>query len=555
MLNLVNNLFKTAVQERSLLIYLWLLVLSIIIIFLLFATTRMRKQHFTPNNNNNNDKYTKNIIKYSAIFGIVSIISIVIYELFFSKSIPTDNYAEKLLDMQSITLAITGISISLISIISTVLTARREEKYEKVENAVKENINELKEEKDKLESSVKELNNMHQKLKDGSNALSRLLLIESIFLENRKEKLLFTLSSTTESFFDKYFYITNLHKNSSGNAPEETKRMWYQSIIEQGEQLLSPDVKYDISIDYEKTRKYMVLIILADAYYYIGESKTINNDNCKDADIEEAFNKSEEYLKEADFLYPDEDGYITNSRGLMMFGKYKYYFSKGEIKQDLLDNSIIYYEKAIQKNPIIPQYHNNKGVSLLHKAKHEKKPSEYWDNANKCFREALHLNKHSSKAALNIAAICIDKIRLQLGIEKEIIILQNSTLLNCDKKTFYNNYKRAKSYLNNAMSIEPHFIDSYYKKAQLYMYLLFFKEKTNDLKSEEKENICEKIECLFEDCKDINPDNRAVYYIKRMYYDVKNDFESACEINEKIKLFNPNNSNEWEKCYNIFRGK
>lgn len=527
---------------------MWLIILSVFTIIFLAKIVKNTSKNTTISSND----YGRNTIKYSSILGVLSIALIVVYELFVNKTTMGDSLVDKVLDMQSITLAITGISISLISIISTVLTTRREGEYQKIENTLKENINNLEKDKKSLEKSITELKDMQEQLKNNSDSFTSLLLIESMFLEKRKEKLLYSLASNTESFFDKYFYITNLHKNYSSNATEKMKLSWYQAIIKQGEELLLKTDEFNITDDYNKTRKYMVLIILADAYFFVGESKIINNDICQDSEIESIFKKSEEYMDEADCLYADEDGYTTNSRGLIEFWKYKYYFSKGEVKKELLERSIDFYEGAIHKNSMVPQYYNNKGVSLLHKAKTETNPEKYWNFANKCFRDSLHLNKHSAKAALNIAAVFIDKIRQQLGVEKEIIILKNSDLLNDDKTTFYRYYKNAKNYLNNAMSVEPHFIDSYYKKAQLYIYLLLFKIKTDDINEEEKERLFEKIEYLFEDCDDINPNCRAVYYIKRMYYDVRDCFDEAIKVNKQIEHFNANNAEKWNECYSAF---
>ena len=108
--------------------------------------------------------------------------------------------------------------------------------------------------------------------------------------------------------------------------------------------------------------------MISDAYFFLAESSIINIDNRDDSTILNYFDKAETYYNLADDLYADEDGYISNGKGLFAFWKYKYYLNKGEKRVELLDTSIDFYDQAIQIYPLKPQYFNNKGVSLLQKA-------------------------------------------------------------------------------------------------------------------------------------------------------------------------------------------
>lgn len=508
------------------------------------------RSYFKNNSKNINEKnYRIKIIQASAACGIISIIMIVAYQLFVTKANTTKSEIGILLDMQSITLAITGISISLISIISTVLSSKREEKYDKIEKSIKDNISILEKEKKELTESLGELKIMQKNLKDNANRLTGLMLTDSMFLDKRKERLLFDLASKSESFFEKYFYIRVLYENYYGNASEETKTRWYKSIITQGESIIQNWEKQDLSGDFSKTQKYMTLIMISDAYFFLAESSIINIDNRDDSTILNYFDKAETYYNLADDLYADEDGYISNGKGLFAFWKYKYYLNKGEKRVELLDTSIDFYDQAIQIYPLKPQYFNNKGVSLLQKAKLVKDNSQLLDDAGKCFREALRLNSRAAKASINLADISITKIRKLMNAEDEIIILQKLNQSTQYYEEFIKNFDIAKMNLNNSIAIEPHFVNSYYKLAQLYSYYLLYLNKTNKLDNATKHEIMKKIEQLFGDCGEINPNAESTYYIKRMYFDVINDFDNAEKINKKIESFNAKNSQQWNTAY------
>lgn len=521
---------------------------------LLFSLETFCKQKHiprTPKKQNESD-YRKRIVNASTGFGVFSITLIVIYELFIDKTNPDISGSGEIIDMQSITLAITGISISLISIISSVLSSKREEKYDKIENSLKESISELQKEKKELSDSLEELKAMQKSLRENSDCLTGLMLTDNMFLEKRKERLLCDFASKSESFFEKYFYIRTLHKNYSANASEDIKIHWYNSIIEQGESLLKDINKQNLSNSFAKTQKYLMLIMISDAYFFLAESNIINTGMCDESTLAGYFDKAEKYFNNAEDLYPDEDGYIANGRGLFAYWKYKYYSSKNETKIGLLDDSINYYEKAIQNNPLKPQYYNNKGVSYLQKAKLEENNDKNLDCAGKCFHEALRLDSRASKASINLGDIAITKIRNAINAQDDILILQDLDIDPSLCNKILENYKTGKRNLDNAISIEPHFVNSYYKKAQLICYFMLFMKKANLLNAEEEKALCEEIELLFDDCKEINPNAKGTYYIKRLYFDVLNDFQKAQEVNNDIKKFNEKNAQSWSKVYGAY---
>lgn len=542
---LLNNITENSI------VYIALFIAFVSFLFSL-KTYRGQKHFSRATKKQNESDYRKNIINASTIFGVFSITLIVIYELFIDKTSPDISDFGELLDMQAITLTITGISISLISIISSVLSSKREEKYDKIENSLKESISELQKEKKELSDSLEELKAMQKSLRENSDCLTGLMLTDNMFLEKRKERLLCDFASKSESFFEKYFYIRTLHKNYSANASEDTKIHWYNSIIEQGENLLNDINKQNLSNSFAKTQKYLMLIMISDAYFFLAESNIINTRMCDEDTLIGYFDKAEKYFSNAEDLYPDEDGYIANGRGLFAYWKYKYYLSKKEKKIGLLDDSISFYEKAIQNNPLRPQYYNNKGVSYLQKAKLEENGDENLDCAGKCFREALRLDSRASKASINLGDIAITKIRCAINAQEDILILQGLDIDPSLYSKITENYKTGKRNLDNAISIEPHFVNSYYKKAQLICYFMLFMKKTNQLKADEEKTLCEEIEMLFDDCKEINPNTKGTYYIKRLYYDVLNDFNKAQEVNNDIKKFNEKNAQSWSEAYNAY---
>lgn len=491
------------------------------------------------------NSYGKVIILICFIITIFAIGFIILFELK-TKNIVTDAQTiDKLIDLQSITLAVTGTSISLISIICTVFFVEREQKFEKLKRSMEEITIQYNQ-------NLTEMKAQEKLLEDNSRCLEDLLLINNMFLEKRKEFLLEKSTETSNSTYIKYLYIRTLHNNIKSHNTETQKNVWCKTIIKYGKELLLEFKGNDKTSEFERTRLYNIYIMIADAYYYLAISFIENANQNDDLLIKENFDKSIKYYGEADKLYTDSDGYVENSIGLINYWKYKHFVcSKKEENSDYLDKSIKHYKLAIERCNFNPMYYNNLGVSYLQKATGTDQEI-YWEIADKTFKSALRIDNKATKAAINIADIEIKKIRNILKLEQDPIIIQNfKKEITSEELTELNkSYNRAKKYFNFAATYNLYFPNVYYKKAQLLIYYLHYNEL---LTEEDVDEIKRQIQELLSNARNINPTATGTFYIERLFYDSINNFEEAQRINESIRKFNKQNAEKWDKLYDEYQ--
>jgi len=488
------------------------------------------------------NSYGKIIIIICFLISVLAIGFVIVFELTTYNNVADEKIVDKLVDLQSITLAVTGIAISLISVIGTVFSVEREQKYEKIKRSM-EDINV------QYNASICDMKNQQELLRKNSESLENLLLINGMFLDKRKEKLLETACQTSDSMYIKYIYIRTLHNNLKSHDSEEQKSEWCESIIKHGKDLLEANKSISKYDEFEKTQVYNVIIMIADAYYY---SANISIENCKmnnNKKIQKCFDCSLYYYNKAEDLFVDRDGYVANSIGLINYCKYKHFIrSKNEKNVNFLDESIEYYQQAIKQCNYNPVYYNNLGVSYMMKAKGTEKEM-YWEMADKNFKQALRIDNTATKAAINIADIEIRKIRKILDIEDEPIILRkcNAELTKEMRDRLNKSYERSKKYFNYASMYNLYFANVYYKKAQLLVYYLYYKE--SEMRQEEIIEMKERILDLLANAKKINPTASGILYIERLFYDYIGNFEVSQKINEEIRKFNKANAEKWDELY------
>lgn len=488
------------------------------------------------------NSYGKIIIIICFLISVLAIGFIIVFELTTYNNVTDEKTVDKLVDLQSITLAITGIAISLISVIGTVFSVEREQKYEKIKRSMEEISLQYDE-------SLQDMKKQQDLLRKNSENLENLLLINGMFLDKRKEKLLETACQTSDSMYIKYIYIRTLHNNLKSHDSEEQKSKWCESIIKYGKDLLEANKSISKYDEFEKTQIYNVIIMIADAYYY---SANISIENCKmnnDEKIREYFDWSLYYYNKAEDLFVDKDGYVANSIGLINYCKYKHFVCLRKEKNiNYLDESIEYYQRAIKQCNFNPVYYNNLGVSYLLKAKGTEK-EKYWEMADNNFKQALRIDNTATKAAINIADIEIRKIRKTLNLENEPIILTKCSveITKEMRDKLDKSYERSKKYFNYASMYNLYFPNVYYKKAQLLVYYLYYNE--SKMRPENIIETKERILDLLAYAKKINPTATGILYIERLFYDYIGDFEASQKINEEIRGFNKTNAEKWDGLY------
>lgn len=517
------------------------------------------------------NKYGKIVITLSFIITIGAI-AFVVVDTFITNNLSNEVLAsevevmEKLLDSQSITLAITAISISLISIICAIFSIDREQKFDKLKENIEAENNKIEDRYEKMRETIDSvtkkyeetqiaLNNYQNLFEENSTYFEMLVLVNSMFLNKRKESLLQEINDFSDFPLLKYMYIKTLHEQIKTNATEDEKLHFYETIISYAEKY-SAELKLNKGYnEYEKTRLYSLYLMIGDAYYYYAISFIENSKSIEDNELQSLFSKAEKYLKNAKDLYKeDEDGYIENSFGLICYWKYQNTLKRSlPIDISKLKDSINHYLLAIQKCNYIAHYYNNLGVSYLQLANYDDNKEKFNDLATQAFKTALRLDNKGTKAAINIAEIEIKKIREELGVEKEILILyekkENLKLTEDTIKELNKSFEIGKKYFNYAAEYNLYFPNVYYKKAQLLIYHLLYNHKLCD---KEEAEIKSEIEELLKTAKYINNTAQGTLFIERMYYDVTGNFVEARRINEKVREFNSKNAENWENAYNEY---
>ena len=519
-----------------------------------------------------------------------------------------DKEMGNILNMQSITLTITGISISLIALISTLLTTNREHKFDKMEDNLNVQIENIEKEAADIGKQKEELRNSLVRVDDDIGLLENLMVADSIFLNKTKEKRLEDLVRG-DDFYTKYLYIQWFFKKHRWEDIGRDEKLDCCNVVYiNGKSIIETYMKEHPNMVKSLMPIEVILlkIMVADVCLTMAR---INRDENRFTEAEETFNKVL-----TDFRYQDPDGYVNNGLGLVYFWRYKtieperkdllekaiYHYKKanslnGGNKHEVYDNLGVVYmcqyrEKIIEKYSVLKKVYSSlpkKNGDMLDapsiymyyfiKERGEELLREYevldnesvrlLEKAEESYRASSSKTKKSANPLINLADIYISKIRMILMLDSDHIILRS--VLKAKNIPDYKSrleesgevakklgnikelFDKAERYLERAQDRDPFKIDCYFKKAQLktYHYLYYALTNENGKNNTAMDNAKAEIEDLFVECNWIDENFISTKYIKRMYYDAINNYEEARKVNGEIK---GSNEQQWNKLYDNY---
>lgn len=544
-------------------------------------------------------KLTATIIICSTIVSIISIAVVVGFELFYDRAgeiSNTEMHMDKVLSMQSITLTITGIAISMIALISTMLTTNREEKFVRMEERLDNQAERITRENEEISQQRKDNREQLEEVSRNAEQITDIVVAQTTFLENTKIRWLKSMTSRSPIYV-KYIYLQMIYNKCRKDDISEARKIEYCKLVyDEGCRCLEEyNKRQDAEFGFNRSPEVVLLeLMIADVTLTMARKAKLKTDDeyrGAIARFEEAENRFKDILEK--YEYSDDDGYVNNGLGLVKYWKYKYMCERGhngKAAESLLDDALHFYNRACTFGDKYEFYSNigvvysqllklrvtekydalknaykdtvgeakfNENIPsiLMYKSLRDQRSDKLTDyfakdkacedmlkESKKNYDEARKRSKMAVTPWINLAGVCIDNIRRLMMLDEECVILSSvlfmvndTEYLNRVKEGVEKDYSKAKSYLERAQDCDSFKIDCYFKMAQLkcyyILYLKLFKKPENDniietLKTEIKED--------FARCDVIDDTCLSTKYIRRMYYDVIDDFDKAMQVDKVI---------------------
>lgn len=441
----------------------------------------------------------------------------------------------RLADMQSHTLAITALCVTIASIIISVLSLFRE--------------NRLMASQQKLEESQRHVLQLE-------DTMRTLLNVTAVYYLSSDEK-------------DYYFDIVQNYLN--GEDKSEQNRVFRLALLNMSAQICERNSDYDeLLLFYDKTiseaeeivsnSKYLTTDIqfaymeLLTAYYQRAKQKVKRNPNGSKEDLQEALNFLEKYS-----LINSEDtfGNINHMFGLLKLWRVlsdpPQEIAQNNYSMRMLDESIEHFSRAINKSANKGVFYNDRSVAYLKKYD-VKKDNDYEKKAHDDLEKALHL-ADSKHADLNWGSYYIKLIQHHLNLVDlpfSLNYLLDHKAEAYDFEKMHDCVKEAEKHFKAAIEKDATFPNNFYKMAELRIYQILILKLQYSCDSDELENIkatidayCKEIETHLAKADSIHKNLLGTLYCRRNYYELI-DIEKAFRINEIIKANNPENAEKWE---------
>lgn len=461
-------------------------------------------------------------------------------------NISTNDLNSIVLSMQANTLTITAITISVALLILTVATTYQSRKTSDVESKL---IDQLEEAKTATAKAEIELENI--------SMLSQLAFF-NLLDEFSKEKLIKQqLYQTKENKEESYAILFSLSKHyldvSSKRDSDFEKETDLRKAISYADKTIKI-VNNDII-------SYLSYMIIGEAYFELSKLHIYEIKNDRSEYIEHAL---ENFKRALDYNPDDDQGEIQDKIGLCHFWVYKVdsdFVHKKQYSEymGILDMAKSYFDAAISRNSVIGKYHNNVGCCLIQKYKisdrNDSSKSKYLSDAMTCFQKNAMIDVTSYKPWINMADIAIYQLKEKIGITSDMISFRTDTdflnqvnqiRLSGDLGSFSRILSEAKEKLNRARFLNPLFINSYYKSAEVEMYSAVILDDNIG-------NVLEDVEELFKQAEEISPYSPGFLFVKRTYYDLVNNSQKMKLVNDEIRKFNKQDADAWDKliCSNM----
>ena len=426
----------------------------------------------------------------------------------------------RLIDMQGITLAITGAAIALISVLSTLQNYDREKKSKEIEAELRERVEKLdrdiRDQSEKLQGDIqREMAGQRRQIESSLGMVSSNvaeLEARSDLQRTEYEKLRSDIRDNIRVLFDcnseddihlririaKYREILKSSPNSlnvglalidalSRRNPTDTDRI---QSDENDEIIRIADSLMEHAPDLGPLEWINLEIKKANACYENGKACVIRGDNeaakqyCTRA--QDIFNT----LLTSDQVPRELTGYLEGFMGLCYYWQYR---ASGNSDDRMLDESIVHYGRCISYHPTDGRILNSLAVSNHNKARKIKSKAAKIDallGVRTDYEKAIKADPLRVQAWLNVASVAADVIHEIIGIDPrnerhsfpEAVGQDDVSLIRrlCAEGT---------DHLEKAMMINPGFVNLYYVHADLNICLALadrengrFDERLNDAK-------------------------------------------------------------------------
>ena len=309
-----------------------------------------------------------------------------------------DPITASIANMQTATLAISSLVVTLASIIIAILTLYRDRKTELNNQAIDESLKKLA----KADSELQ--------------ALSSIISIQ--FIDERQRECYYDaiiqylkeIEDNSDDFLYNRFRVTQLSV-MNGMAQNERnpikQQEQYQTIVEIAEKIIND--KKTTTLD----KQFSALEILHALYYII----KLKIDQCPDSanyDID----KAKRYTNNRSLFGNDSFGHIANTKGLIHLwsGIAKIRMEKKEKAVYYFKESLKYFNEALYINPNKKEFLNHKGVAL--QQLYDIEPSEKTKlELGNTLELISSLSPQYGKGQLNYASFMVRELRNMLGLK------------------------------------------------------------------------------------------------------------------------------------------
>lgn len=466
------------------------------------------------------------------IFVVIAVTGTSIGVLLLRNSVRTTD-VDRLINLQGITLAITGAAVSIISIISTLQNYDREQKSKELEDKINKTIEEGRNSLDISLSNIKRQQiDMNGLLEDALQSNREQIDLFKITIENHNienKKLSDELRENIRVLFDSNSeddvhlririanYKRTLEKNPrnlnvglalidaltriSSSETDHDQKIDNDMIIDMVDELLKSDLE---SLEWINLQ-----IKKGNACYENGKLSTMSGDN----------GKAVEYIKQAQDIFKellDSDnvpkeltGYLAGYLGLCFFWQYT---ASGKTDVKSLNESIRLYDKCIIDNPKDAKILNSRAVSYQNKARMIKDKYAKIDallQVREEYEKAIVADPTREKPWLNIASIEVDVLHMMIDIDPREERFDSFKDISAEEKLQAKGlYDDGIDHLEKAMMINPGFVNLYYVHADLSCCISLITNISYNLPDAKRR---------LEYAKLLDPSNKVVLQITRLY--------------------------------------
>lgn len=494
----------------------------------------------------------KGIIRYPfwgvflAIFLVIVFLILVTFGLFYILNTGIVTHTEGveiLMNMQAATLAVSAISVALVTCIISILLFFREKKLELNDKKTEENNIKI----EKMMIEVEQQKNLLSDLLFWQTNNSKYMLgmqIEAV----KKIGDSIILKDTVHDRYQYLLIICSILENQILKVSETEQIDFCQSISKYSKAILDNEAL-------KKQEKYLAIFYYVNAKYRIfrlTDLKMFGND------VESPLESVKEYIEKFKTSFTDFDEHMS-SVDLNLFGLIYYWDAAHKLNNyesynhtEILENlktSQQYLISANTKNKSNIHILNSLGCCYIGFAKYYDFIEKNYDmtlrflnKAEDVFKSIINIEPTYEMSYINLADICCKKIKTLIGAYSYDYML-NQHIKKVTKKqeqTIINLIAEGKNYIAKAEQIGKVLFNVYYRQAELNVFEIFIAT----IRKKECSKLIEDCENTLKKSLDLKRTLQALT-IKRQLYSLIGNSKDEDNTNYEIMAVNKENAEKW----------